>query len=157
MPQQAAHAHHQQIFPRAQRSGNNFRQGRLAGRFHDQIRAPHQFVKSTTGGRALQLRRKLLRSRPILIGKSHQNRAICSAIERGGQDLADRARAQNARLLAAPEDIQASSNMRSIARRAFRAISAGTCTCGDIVSSERMTLSSVIVFMNAQTAFGFTG
>jgi hypothetical protein len=51
----------------------------------------------------------------------------------------------------------ASSSMRSMARLALRAISSGTRTWGDIVSSDWMTLSSVIVFMKAQTAFAFTG
>jgi hypothetical protein len=51
----------------------------------------------------------------------------------------------------------ASSSMRSMARLALRAISPGTRTWGDIVSSDRMTLSSVIVFMKAQMALAFTG
>ena len=57
----------------------------------------------------------------------------------------------------ASEGIYASSSMRSMARRALLAISAGTVTRGESVSSDRMTLSSVIVFMKAHTAFGFTG
>ena len=51
----------------------------------------------------------------------------------------------------------ANSSMRSIARFAFRAISGGTCTRGESVSSEAMMRSSVMVFMNAHTAFGLTG
>ena len=51
----------------------------------------------------------------------------------------------------------ASSSIRSMARLALRAISSGTRTWGVTVSSDWMTLSSVIVFMKAQTALAFTG
>ncbi len=44
-----------------------------------------------------------------------------------------------------------SSSMRSIDRRAFLAMSSGTRTRGWSVSSDRITLSSVIVFMNAHS------
>ena len=46
----------------------------------------------------------------------------------------------------------ASSSMRPTARLALRAISSGTRTWGVIVSSDWITLSSVIVFMKAQTS-----
>jgi len=44
-----------------------------------------------------------------------------------------------------------------MARFALRAISSGTRICGVSVSSERIILSRVIVFMKAQTALEFTG
>ena len=47
--------------------------------------------------------------------------------------------------------------MRSMATRARLAISAGTRTSGAIFSRQEIMLSSVMVFMNAQTALGFTG
>src|SRR5260370_31405719 len=97
-----------------------------------------------------------------LIGISQDPRwsraALPAVSDRGRKNLVDGANAEDSdfqHVRARPP--YASSSMRSMARLALRAISSGTRTWGVIVSSDWMTLSSVIVFMKAQTALAFTG
>ncbi len=100
---------------------------------------------------------KFLRRGAVLIRNTDEHRARPPPIEGTGQRAPNRSYAEDADSQRDVRLAHASSSMRSIARLAFRAISGGTCTLGESVSSERMILSSVIVFMKAQIAFGLTG
>ncbi len=76
--------------------------------------------------------------------------------ERRRDRLPDGAGTENSNPQHGGAAVQTNSSMRSMARLAFWAISRGTRTCGVKVSSEARTLSSVIVFIKAQTASGLT-
>ena len=157
MSQQPAHAQHQQIFAACDGFGDDLGKRRLARGLNDQIGLLHQFVDGEDWRRVRQAGHKSLRHGAVLIRDAHQHGPRPPAVERTGQRPPNRSHAEDADSQRDVRFAHASSSMRSIARFAFRAISGGTCTRGESVSSESMILSSVIVFMKAQIAFGLTG
>ena len=139
------------------RVDDSFTASGLAGSLHNQIGVMDQFIKRKDRHRMCQARCNFFRAGEVLIRDASQNSCGPAAVQLGREIPPDRSHSNNADFQRTRWRTHASSSIRSIARRALIAISWGTCTRGESVSSERMMRSSVIVFMKAQIASGLTG
>jgi hypothetical protein len=143
--------------PLASAWGDDLRKRRLAGALYNQIRPLHQFIDREYRRWVSQGRGKFLGKGAFWVRDTCKHGPGPPTIERTSQRPPNRSYAEDTYSQRDARLAHASSSMRSMARLALRAIWGGTCTRGDSVSSESIILSSVIVFMKAQIAFGFTG
>jgi hypothetical protein len=156
MAQQASHAHDQHVTPACERLGDKLWQRRLAGGLDSEVAALDHLVDGNDRWVVRKFRGQRFCPGAILIRERDEVRIELLLVERGSDGAADGSYAENPDLQHL-RGLHASSSIRSIAPFALRAMSSDTRTRGVNVSSERMTLSSVMVFMNAQTALELTG